>query len=93
MTPADAAIFEGHFRFGTSTSHLSLQHTSSVTASTQRTPQPLTPHGFSGQRSAWAATDLVVLYGIYHAVLDLKWIVLLVENRENGKGKKKNSKG
>lgn len=88
-TPADAAIFEGHFKFGTSTSHLSWQHTSSVSASMQRTPQPLTPHGFSGNRSALAATDLAVLYGMYHTVLDLKWIILLVENREKGERKKK----
>lgn len=92
MTPADAAIFEGHFKFGTSISHLSWQHTSSVTASMQRTPQPLTPHSFSGKRSALAATDLAVLYGMYHTVLDLKWIILLVENREKGERKKRIAK-
>lgn len=85
-TPADAAGFAGHFRFGTSTSHLSWQHTSSVTASMQRSPQPLTPHSFLGQRSARAATGLVVFYGIYHTVLDLKWIILVVENRDKGEG-------
>lgn len=71
-TPADAAVFEGHFRFGTSTPHPSWQHTSPMTAFTQRSPQPLTLHGFSAQTSAQAATGLVVLYGISHTVLDLK---------------------
>lgn len=41
MTPADAAIFKGHFRFGAGTSLLSWQQTSSILHKVE--PQPLTP--------------------------------------------------
>lgn len=83
MTPADAA-FEGHFRFGTGTSLLSWQQTSSTTAST--------PGGLSTQGSARAATDGAVIYGICHTVLDWKWIILLVEIKGKGEGERRLAK-
>lgn len=90
MTPADAA-FEGHFRFGTGTSLLSWQQTSSTTASTQRN-HSLHPGGLSTQGSARAATDGAVIYGICHTVLDWKWIILLVEIKGKGEGERRVAK-